>query len=45
VPKYVAIADTLPKNPSGKILARELRVAYGHLAAEARAPEATTRRS
>jgi fatty-acyl-CoA synthase len=31
----------LPKNPSGKILKRELRVAYGHLASEA--GEARTR--
>jgi fatty-acyl-CoA synthase len=41
VPKYVAIADALPENPSGKILKRELRVAYGHLASEA--GEARTR--
>lgn len=27
-PKYVAIADTIPKNPSGKILKRELRHTY-----------------
>ncbi|MGC8514209.1 MAG: fatty acyl-CoA synthetase [Acidimicrobiales bacterium] len=30
-PKYVAFADSLPKNPSGKILKRELRERYGHL--------------
>jgi fatty-acyl-CoA synthase len=33
VPKYVVVTDTLPKNPSGKILKRELRSLYGHLAA------------
>jgi fatty-acyl-CoA synthase len=27
-PKYVVIADTMPKNPSGKILKRELRQTY-----------------
>ncbi|UPK74611.1 fatty acyl-CoA synthetase [Nocardioidaceae bacterium SCSIO 66511] len=32
-PKYVVIADALPKNPSGKILKRELRTAHGSLAA------------
>lgn len=31
-PKYVVLADALPKNPSGKILKRELRNAYGYLA-------------
>ena len=31
-PKYVAFAESLPKNPSGKILKRELRERYGHLA-------------
>ena len=31
-PKYVVIADALPKNPSGKILKRELRDAHGDLA-------------
>ncbi len=30
-PKYIAFADSLPKNPSGKILKRELRERYGHL--------------
>jgi fatty-acyl-CoA synthase len=33
-PKYVTVVDALPKNPSGKILKRELREAYAHLAAE-----------
>ncbi|MEN2767814.1 fatty acyl-CoA synthetase [Ornithinibacillus xuwenensis] len=28
VPKYVAFTDTLPKNPSGKVLKRELRHEY-----------------
>jgi fatty-acyl-CoA synthase len=32
VPKYVAIADALPKNASGKILKRDLRTEYAHLA-------------
>lgn len=31
-PKYVAFADALPKNPSGKILKRDLRERYAHLA-------------
>jgi fatty-acyl-CoA synthase len=31
-PKYVAITDTLPKNPSGKLLKRELRETYAYLA-------------
>lgn len=31
-PKYVVIADALPKNPSGKILKRELRQAHADLA-------------
>jgi fatty-acyl-CoA synthase len=31
-PKYVVFADALPKNPSGKILKRELRAAYASLA-------------
>jgi hypothetical protein len=31
-PKYIVIADALPKNPSGKILKRELREKYAHLA-------------
>jgi fatty-acyl-CoA synthase len=31
-PKYVVLAEALPKNPSGKILKRELRAAYASLA-------------
>jgi fatty-acyl-CoA synthase len=31
-PKYVVLADALPKNPSGKILKRELRSIYATLA-------------
>jgi fatty-acyl-CoA synthase len=31
-PKYVVLVDELPKNPSGKILKRELRDAYASLA-------------
>ncbi|MFD0901171.1 acyl-CoA synthetase [Actinomadura sediminis] len=31
-PKYVVIAEALPKNPSGKILKRELREAHASLA-------------
>ena len=34
VPKYVVVAAALPKNPSGKILKRELRDTYGHLGAD-----------
>lgn len=30
-PKYVVIADRLPRNPSGKILKRELRIQYEEL--------------
>jgi fatty-acyl-CoA synthase len=33
-PKYVVLADALPKNPSGKILKRELRERHAGLAAE-----------
>jgi fatty-acyl-CoA synthase len=33
VPKYLVVVDSLPKNPSGKILKRELRESHGHLAA------------
>jgi fatty-acyl-CoA synthase len=33
-PKYVVLADALPKNPSGKILKRELREVHAGLAAE-----------
>jgi fatty-acyl-CoA synthase len=32
-PKYVVIADSLPKNPSGKILKKDLRVQHADLAA------------
>ena len=32
-PKYVVLADSLPKNPSGKILKRQLREQYGDLSA------------
>jgi fatty-acyl-CoA synthase len=28
VPKRIVFAETLPKNPSGKLLKRELRLAY-----------------
>jgi fatty-acyl-CoA synthase len=31
-PKYVVFADALPKNPSGKILKRELRAQHATLA-------------
>lgn len=31
-PKYVVFADALPKNPSGKILKRELRAAHADIA-------------
>jgi len=31
-PKYVVIVDRLPKNPSGKLVKRELRETYSHLA-------------
>jgi fatty-acyl-CoA synthase len=34
-PKYVVLADALPKNPSGKILKRELRQQHADLAARA----------
>jgi fatty-acyl-CoA synthase len=37
-PKYVVLADALPKNPSGKLLKRELRQTYAYLSAE---PEST----
>jgi fatty-acyl-CoA synthase len=33
-PKFVVLADALPKNPSGKILKKDLRVQFGELAAE-----------
>ncbi|MFS3128843.1 fatty acyl-CoA synthetase [Nocardioides sp. Bht2] len=31
-PKYVVLADVLPKNPSGKVLKRELRTAHAAIA-------------
>jgi fatty-acyl-CoA synthase len=31
-PKYVAVVDALPKNASGKILKRDLRTTFAHLA-------------
>jgi fatty-acyl-CoA synthase len=34
-PKYVVFTDALPKNPSGKILKRELRAQHAELAASA----------
>src|SRR5690625_328085 len=34
-PKYVAVVDALPKNPSGKILKRELRATHADIAAAA----------
>ncbi|WP_181782151.1 acyl-CoA synthetase [Pseudonocardia pini] len=33
-PKYVVFAESLPKNPSGKILKKDLRVEHAELAAE-----------
>jgi fatty-acyl-CoA synthase len=36
-PKFVVIAEGLPKNPSGKILKRELRLQHGALAQESAA--------
>ncbi|PQP23468.1 acyl-CoA synthetase [Rhodococcus opacus] len=33
-PKYVVVTDALPKNPSGKILKRQLRERYEHLSKE-----------
>jgi fatty-acyl-CoA synthase len=38
VPKKVVFTDTLPKNPSGKLLKRELRTRYEQLLAQAPAP-------
>ena len=40
VPKAIAVVDALPKNPSGKLLKRELRAQYAHLADEIPAPAA-----
>ena len=31
-PKYLAVSDALPKNASGKILKRDLRTTFAHLA-------------
>ncbi len=31
-PKHVVLVDSLPKNPSGKVLKRDLRDEFGHLA-------------
>jgi fatty-acyl-CoA synthase len=31
-PKYVVLAESLPKNPSGKILKRDLRARHAGLA-------------
>jgi fatty-acyl-CoA synthase len=33
-PKYVVLVDELPKNPSGKVLKRELRETHSHLSAD-----------
>ena len=33
-PKYVVLAEALPKNPSGKVLKRNLREQYAGLATE-----------
>jgi len=38
-PKYVVLADSLPKNPSGKILKRELRAQHAGLAGTAATAE------
>jgi len=37
-PKYLAFAESLPKNPSGKILKRDLRERYGYLSKDDRPP-------
>jgi fatty-acyl-CoA synthase len=36
VPKKVVFVDSLPKNPSGKLLKRELRTRFEKLLAEAK---------
>ena len=33
-PKYVELVEALPKNPSGKILKRDLRETFAHLGAD-----------
>jgi fatty-acyl-CoA synthase len=33
-PKYVVLTDSVPKNPSGKLLKRDLRAAHGDLATQ-----------
>ena len=38
VPKFIAVTESLPKNPSGKVLKRELRNRYAHLASETSTP-------
>jgi fatty-acyl-CoA synthase len=38
-PKYIVLADTLPKNPSGKILKRELRQQHANLATPTPCPQ------
>ena len=35
VPKFVVVVDALPKNPSGKVLKRDLRETYAGIATEA----------
>ncbi|AEH09474.1 MULTISPECIES: acyl-CoA synthetase [Protofrankia] len=42
-PKYVVVADALPKNPSGKILKRQLRDEYAHLADHETTADASSR--
>ncbi|MGW5151507.1 fatty acyl-CoA synthetase [Rhodococcus koreensis] len=36
VPKHLVVADSLPKNPSGKILKRDLRITFAELAQKER---------
>jgi fatty-acyl-CoA synthase len=38
-PKYVVVVDALPKNPSGKILKRQLRDEHGDIAAREAEPQ------